>query len=79
MNVEAVAIVLFLSSFLVDMEEEDLILFGSPVSRFLAFYGFALLGRTLRFITGCFFYFSADPGGLRELDLDFVLRLSDGV
>ena len=80
LNVEAVAIDLFIgSSFLVDTDREDFIRCDSPVSTFLAFYGFALLGRVLRLITGTFFYFSADPGGLRELDFDFVLRLSEGV
>ena len=78
---EAVAIDLFIgSSFLVDTDREDFIRYDSPVSTFLTFYGFALLGRVLRLITGTFFYFSADPGGgLLELDFDFVLRLSEGV
>jgi uncharacterized membrane protein YeiH len=49
------------------------------VSTFLDLVGFALLGLATRLTGGSFFDLSGELGGLRELEFDFVLRLSEGV
>lgn len=78
---EAEARVLLTASFLTETDELDFVRCVSVLSTSLDFAGFALFGLKTCFKEGrvCFFCFSCELGGLLELELDFVLRLSEGV
>jgi len=69
-------------SFLLVVVELDLTFFDSFVRSFTILCALALRGLTAYLIEGkvsFFLDFSCELGGLRELEFDLVLRLSDGV